>query len=246
MGRYKTDAVKNVTLGIRADEIYGLVGESGCGKTTLAGMIIGLDKPTSGRIYYKGSDIAGLDSRESREMRKSLQMVFQDPYDSLNPRMNVMEIIREPLFIHNIGDKSWQNSRIKELADMVGIASEYMTRFPYQLSGGQSQRVCIARALALSPELIVCDEAVSALDVSVQAQILNLLKDIKNELKLSIIFVSHDLAVISHISDRIGVMYAGKIIEQGSRSDIIENSKEEYTRILFESVPKRRSRRIAE
>lgn len=235
--KYKISAVNDVSLGIRQNEVFGLVGESGCGKSTLTKLLIGLEKTTDGTIYYKGQDIQTLSKSDYIQMRREMQMVFQDPYDSLNPRMTIEEIIREPLYIHKVGNRNQQNIQIKKLIEMVGISSQQLTKYPHQLSGGQRQRICIARALALSPKVIVCDEAVSALDVSVQAQILNLLKDIKEELKLTIIFVSHDLAVVSYISDRIAVMYRGRIVEQGSRNALIKQCLHPYSKALFSAIP---------
>lgn len=238
LNRHRIMAVNNVSLGFFSNEIYGLVGESGCGKSTFTRVLIGIEEPTEGNIYYKGKNIKDYTKRERTNVRRNMQMVFQDPYSCVNPRMTIREIIQEPLCIHHIGSRNEQYDRVKELIDMVGISSSYLDKYPHQLSGGQRQRVCIARALALSPSLIVCDEAVSALDVSVQAQILNLLKSLKHELEISIVFVSHDLAAVGYVSDRIGVMYGGRIVEEGSREDIILHPSHPYSKVLFSSVPR--------
>ena len=214
---------------IKEKQVFGLVGESGCGKTTLLQMMLGMYNPTSGAIYYKYKNMAELSGREKKQMRRDMQIVFQDPYDSLNPKMTIAEIIREPLYIHKIGNRIQQENKVSQLINMVGLSKQQLDKYPGQLSGGQRQRVSIARALALSPKLIACDEPVSALDVSIQAQILNLLKDLKDELELTLLFVSHDLSVVNFISDYIGVMYYGKIVEPVSYTHLDVYKRQEKT-----------------
>lgn len=230
-------AVDGVTLHIKEKQVFGLVGESGCGKTTLLQMMLGMYNPTSGAIYYKYKNMAELSGREKKQMRRDMQIVFQDPYDSLNPKMTIAEIIREPLYIHKIGNRIQQENKVSQLINMVGLSKQQLDKYPGQLSGGQRQRVSIARALALSPKLIACDEPVSALDVSIQAQILNLLKDLKDELELTLLFVSHDLSVVNFISDYIGVMYYGKIVEQGDKEKIVQECVHPYSQALFSTIP---------
>lgn len=230
-------AVDGVTFGVYEGETFGLVGESGCGKSTLAQVILRLEGATSGSVFWKGEDIYKMNFRQLQTLRRDMQIIFQDPYDSLNPRMTLGEIVAEPLNIHNYGDNLERKERVKELFNIVGLPDRYINRYSHQLSGGQRQRVSIARAIALSPRFLVCDEAVSALDVSIQAQILNLFLDLKQTLGLSYLFITHDLSVVDFISDRIGVMYFGNLVEVGSKNDIFQNSMHPYTRELLSAIP---------
>jgi peptide/nickel transport system ATP-binding protein/oligopeptide transport system ATP-binding protein len=232
-------AVDRVSFDIDRRETLGLVGESGCGKTTTGRLVLRLIEPTSGQIRFDGTDILALAPPALRALRRDMQIVFQDPFGALNPRMTAGELIIEPLAVHHAGDAAAQERKLRNLLDMVGLSAHHAARYPHEFSGGQRQRVCIARALALDPAFLVCDEAVSALDVSVQAQILNLLADLKAELGLTYLFISHDLGVVRHISDRVAVMYLGRIVEIGPKAAIFAAPAHPYTQALLRSVPSR-------
>ncbi len=228
-------AVDGVSLDIYPGETVGLVGESGCGKSTIGRMVVGLTNPTEGEIYFE--DIKLTDYRSKKKLGKNLQMIFQDPYSSLNPRMTIADIIQEPLVLHKIGTKKERRKRVDELLERVGLASHYGGRYPNQFSGGQRQRIGIARALVLEPKLIVCDEPVSALDVSIQAQILNLLKEIQEDMGLSYLFIAHGIQAIKHISDKVAVMYLGKMAEFAKTEELFNNPRHPYTKALLSAVP---------
>ena len=229
-------AVEDVTFSIYPGETLGLVGESGCGKSTTARLISKLEKPTSGRILFEGEDITNISARRMRPFRKDMQVIFQDPYASLNPRQTIGQIVGAPYSIHKTeGDTK---RKVQDLMDRVGLNPEHYNRYPHEFSGGQRQRIGVARALALRPKLVICDEPVSALDVSIQAQILNLLEDLQDEFKLTYLFISHDLGVVRHVSDRIGVMYLGRIVELANADELYDYPKHPYTAALLSAVPK--------
>ncbi len=230
-------AVDNVSFKIMEGEILGLVGESGCGKTTCGKTVLKIYEPDSGKILFRGEDITHLGRREMRSYRTKMGIVYQDPFGSLDPRMTVGSIISEPMEIHNLYPKSERHEQIKEIMEKVGLTSEQMNRYPHEFSGGQRQRIGIARTLALNPEFVVADEPVSALDVSIQAQILNLMQDLQKEFGFTYLFITHDLSVIKHICDRVGVMYVGKIVEIAPKKALFKNPKHPYTEALLSAVP---------
>jgi peptide/nickel transport system ATP-binding protein len=230
-------AVDNISFTINQGETLGLVGESGCGKSTVAKTLLRLYPATSGQVLFEGNDILTLRSKEMRELRRQLQMIFQDPFESLNSRHTIGQILAEPLQIHNFGNAQQCRDKVASLLHRVGLAPDAVSRYPHEFSGGQRQRIGIARAIALNPKFIVCDEAVSALDVSIQSQIINLLIELQQEMNIALLFIAHDLSVVKHISDRIAVMYLGQIVEIASSDDIYTNTKHPYTQALIDAIP---------
>ncbi|GLW59136.1 ABC transporter ATP-binding protein [Kitasatospora phosalacinea] len=231
-------AVDGISFTLRKGETLGIVGESGCGKSTLAKVLMNLERATAGQVLYKGEDISRLSGAALKAVRRNIQMVFQDPYTSLNPRMTVGDIIGEPYEIHpEVAPKGDRRKAVQDLLDVVGLNPEYINRYPHQFSGGQRQRIGIARGLALKPEVIICDEPVSALDVSVQAQVINLLEQLQQDFELSYMFIAHDLSIVRHISDRVGVMYLGKMVEIGTDLEIYDHATHPYTQALLSAVP---------
>ncbi|MEO6918543.1 MAG: oligopeptide/dipeptide ABC transporter ATP-binding protein [Collimonas sp.] len=237
-GAAPVKAVDDVSFDIEEGQTMGLVGESGCGKSTTGRSVLRLIEPTAGKIEFMGEDLTALASAPLRAMRRNMQMVFQDPFASLNPRMTIGEVLEEPLIIHKLFDRASRKRKVAEILDVVGLSPSYAGRHPHEFSGGQRQRVGIARAIITRPKLVVADEAVSALDVSIQAQILNLLQNLQRELNLTYLFVSHDLAVIRHVSDRIGVMYLGRMVESGSCESVYSAPKHPYTQALLSAIPR--------
>jgi oligopeptide transport system ATP-binding protein len=230
-------AVDNVSFTVKRGETLGLVGESGCGKSTTGKAILQLDRPTAGEVFIDGQDLVKLKGEQLRQMRRKMQIIFQDPFASLNPRMNVGQIVGEPLEVHGVAKGKDKEERVKELLRVVGLNPQFMTRFPHEFSGGQRQRIGIARALALNPAFIVCDEPIAALDVSIQAQVVNLLKDLQGKFGLTYLFIAHDLSMVRHISDRVAVMYLGRIVEIADWRTIYDDPKHPYTQSLLSAIP---------
>ncbi|MCF6464840.1 ABC transporter ATP-binding protein [Clostridium sp. Cult2] len=230
-------AVDGVSFNIRKGETLGIVGESGCGKSTMARVILRLIEPNGGKVIFDEKNIYNMSKDDIRSLRKDMQIIFQDPFASLNPRMKVRELIEEPLMFHRIGSKGERINKVNRLIQMVGLDEYHLKKYPHEFSGGQRQRISIARALITNPKFVVCDEPVSALDVSIQSQIINLLKDLQKEFALTYMFISHDLSVVKHISDRVGVMYLGKIVELASKDELFNNPKHPYTKALLSAIP---------
>jgi peptide/nickel transport system ATP-binding protein len=236
-------AVDGVSLDVAKGEVVGLVGESGCGKSTLGRIVAGIHSPTEGRVLFRGRDVAGLKGRDAREAALQVQMIFQDPFASLNPRMKVAEIVGEAPLVHGIVPRSGIEAHVADTMRRVGLDPAFRTRYPHQFSGGQRQRIGIARALAVRPEFIVCDEAVAALDVSIQAQVLNLFMDLRRDLDLTYLFISHDLGVVEHLSDRVVIMYLGRVVESGTTEDLFARPNHPYTQALLAAIPRLADRR---
>ena len=236
-GKFMT-AVDGVSFGVRHNSVFAIVGESGCGKSTLARMIIRLLQPTSGNVFFRGADLYGMEGEELSGFRRSAQIIFQDPFASLNPRMRIMDALAEPYRIHKLAPRNEIGARVAELISKVGLNEDALSKYPHEFSGGQRQRICIARALSVSPELIVADEPLSALDVSIQAQIINLLQDIRKESAISMLFISHDLRVVRYLSDEVAIMYLGRIVERGATESLFANPGHPYTEMLLSSAPR--------
>ena len=230
-------AVDGLTFDIHEGETFGMVGESGCGKSTTGRAILQLHKPTAGNVYYENTELTTASTQTMQSMRRNMQIIFQDPYASLNPRMTVGSIVSEPLDVHNIGTPDERRERVQDLLRLVGLNPYFVNRYPHEFSGGQRQRIGVARALALEPKFIVCDEPISALDVSIQAQVVNLLEKLQDELGLTYLFIAHDLSMVRHISDRVSVMYLGKMVELAERDELYENPLHPYTKALLSAVP---------
>ena len=226
-----------MSFSINKGETFGLVGESGCGKSTTGRMLMRLIEPTEGRIVFCGQDLTAMDKSTLRKTRKDIQMIFQDPFASLDPRYNVEHIIEEPMIVHKVGTRAERKKRVQELLEVVGLSNYHAKRYPHQFSGGQRQRIGIARALAVNPKLIIADEPVSALDVSIQSQVINLLQDLQDQFDLTFLFIAHDLSVVHHFSDRVGVMYLGRIVEVAESEELYNNPKHPYTKALLASIP---------